>query len=67
MTDPQGLEGLPPVARIMARLCEIPSPSREEAAVAAALREELEALGAEVTEDDAARSVGAGCGNITAA
>ncbi len=48
------LEGLPPVARLMARLCEIPSPSRSEQQVAAFVRGELTALGMEITEDDAA-------------
>jgi tripeptide aminopeptidase len=49
----------------MARLCEIPSPSRDEGAMAAAVREELAALGAEVSEDDGAAAIGAGCGTIT--
>jgi tripeptide aminopeptidase len=48
----------------MARLCEIPSPSRQEELVAEAVRAELRALGAEVTEDGAAAQIGAGCGNI---
>ncbi len=60
------LRDLPPVARLTARLCEIPSPSRDEGAVAAAVREELSRLGAEVTEDDAAERLPAGCGNILA-
>lgn len=59
-------EGLPEVARLMIRLCEIPSPSRQEGEVAQVVRAELAALGAEVTEDDAAERVGAGCGNILA-
>ena len=50
----------------MARLCEIPSPSREEGAVAEVVRAELRALGGEVTEDDAAAEIPAGCGNILA-
>jgi tripeptide aminopeptidase len=58
--------GLPEVARLMARLCEIPSPSRQEAAVADVVRAELRALGAEVSEDDAAEALPAGCGNIVA-
>lgn len=52
------------VAQLMARLCEIPSPSRAEGAMADAVRAELAALGAEVTEDDAGERLGAGCGNI---
>ena len=48
----------------MTRLCEIPSPSREEGPVAEAVRAELAALGAEVHEDGAAEALGAGCGNI---
>ncbi|MFN8109869.1 MAG: M20/M25/M40 family metallo-hydrolase [Thermoleophilia bacterium] len=56
----------PPVARLMARLCEVPSPSRREAEVAAMVRAELAALGMHVTEDDRARQIDAGCGNITA-
>lgn len=66
MTARPALAELSPVARLMAHLCEIPSPSRSEAAVAAAVRDELRALGAELTEDDAAAALGAGCGNITA-
>ena len=54
------------VSRLMARLCEIPSPSRQEGAVAGAVRAELADLGATVTEDDAAARLGAGCGNIVA-
>jgi tripeptide aminopeptidase len=48
----------------MTRLCEVPSPSRDEAAVAELVRAELRALGAEVSEDGAAAVIGAGCGNI---
>jgi tripeptide aminopeptidase len=65
MTEDQ-LAGLPEVARLTARLCEIPSPSRNETAVAAAVRARLAELGAEVTEDDAAETLPAGCGNIVA-
>jgi tripeptide aminopeptidase len=61
-----GLDGLPEVARLMARLCEIPSVSGTEAAVADVVRAELTSLGAEITEDDAAAQVPAGCGNIVA-
>jgi tripeptide aminopeptidase len=65
MTAPE-LAGLPEVARLMARLCEIPSPSGEEAAVAEVVRAELRGLGAEISEDDAGRDIPAGCGNIVA-
>ena len=60
----EGLAGLPEVARLMVRLCEIPSPSRSEAGVAEVVRTELRALGAEVHEDGAATTLPAGCGNI---
>jgi tripeptide aminopeptidase len=60
------LAGLPPVARLMTRLCEIPSPSREEGPVAEVVRSALRGLGAEVTEDGAAALLPAGCGNIVA-
>lgn len=63
---PGTLDRLPEVARLMARLCEIPSVSREEAAVAEVVRAELRAMGAEITEDDAGRDIPAGCGNIVA-
>lgn len=63
---PDELAALPPVARLMVRLCEIPSPSRQEAAVAEVVRAELRALGAELHEDDAAARLPAGCGNIVA-
>lgn len=61
---PDELAALPPVARLMVRLCEIPSPSRQEAAVAEVVRAELRSLGAELHEDDAAARLPAGCGNI---
>lgn len=57
---------LPPVARLMRDLCQIPSPSRSESAVAAVVRERLRALGADVTEDGGAAAIGCGCGNILA-
>jgi tripeptide aminopeptidase len=60
------LAELPEVARLMARLCEIPSPSRAEGPVAAVVRAELAAMGAEVTEDEAGTALPAGCGNIVA-
>jgi tripeptide aminopeptidase len=61
---PEELAGLHPAARLMVRLCEVPSPSRDEAAVAELVRAELRALGADVSEDGAAAAIGAGCGNI---
>ena len=64
--EPEALAALPPVAQLMVRLCEIPSPSREEGAVADVVRASLAALGAEVSEDDAAERLPAGCGNILA-
>lgn len=60
------LDGLPDVARLMARLCEIPSVSGNEGAMADAVRTELRELGAEITEDDAGSEIPAGCGNIVA-
>ena len=62
--SPEDLAGLPPVAQLMVRLCEIPSPSREEGIVAEAVRAELRSLGAEVHEDGAGATIPAGCGNI---
>ena len=46
------------------RLCETASPTGEERAVADLVRGELEALGLEVSEDDAAGPAGAGAGNL---
>ena len=48
------------------RLCEIESPSRSEAEVAAAVRAELQGLGLAVEEDDSAADTGADCGNLLA-
>ena len=48
------------------RLCEIPSPTGEERAVADALLAELRGLGVEVGEDDAAAAARAGSGNLIA-
>jgi tripeptide aminopeptidase len=48
------------------RLCEIPSPTGEERAVADAVLAELRELGVEVTEDDAAGPARAGAGNLLA-
>ena len=62
MSDPRA--ALPDVARLMADLCEIPSVSGQEQAVAAEIRRRLAALGMDVTEDDAAATIPAGCGNI---
>jgi tripeptide aminopeptidase len=64
--EDEALAALPPVAQLMVRLCEIPSPSREEGAVADVVRAALAGLGAEVSEDDAAERLPAGCGNILA-
>jgi len=54
------------VGETFARLCEIRSPSGQEAAMGAAVRAELEALGLAVAEDDTAAETGAGCGNLLA-
>jgi tripeptide aminopeptidase len=48
------------------RLCEIPSPSGEERAVADAVLAELRGLGIDVTEDGAAGPARAGAGNVIA-
>lgn len=48
------------------RLCEVSSPTGEEAAVAALVRSELEGFGLEVEEDDAAGPAAAECGNLLA-
>lgn len=61
------LSSLPEVARLFARLCEIPSPSGDEGAMAEAVLLELSRLGAEITQDDAAAALPhAGCNNIVA-
>lgn len=60
------LAELPEVARLCAALCEIPSPSRHEGAIAEVVRTELRQLGVDVFEDDAASALPAGCGNIVA-
>ncbi len=65
MTDAE-LESLPRASALVARLCAIPSPSRDEGAVAEVVRGIVGDLGAEVTEDDAATVLPAGCGNIVA-
>ncbi len=46
------------------RLCETASPTGEERAVADLVRAELESIGLEVFEDDAAGPTGAGAGNL---
>jgi tripeptide aminopeptidase len=48
------------------RLCEIPSPTGSERAVADAVLAELRELGVEVAEDDAAGRARAGAGNLVA-
>ncbi|MSO41638.1 MAG: M20/M25/M40 family metallo-hydrolase [Solirubrobacterales bacterium] len=48
------------------RLCEIPSPTGSERAVADAVLGELRELGIEAGEDDAAEAAGAGAGNVVA-
>ena len=48
------------------RLCEIPSPTGEERAVADAVLAELRELGVEVAEDGAAEPARAGAGNLIA-
>ena len=64
--SPDQLAELPSVARLFVTLCEIASPSRDEQAIAAYVRAELDALGAAITEDGAAALIPAGCGNIVA-
>jgi tripeptide aminopeptidase len=49
-----------------AHLCEIPSPTGSERAVADAVLAELRGLGIDVAEDDAAEAAGAGAGNLIA-
>lgn len=46
------------------RLCETPSPTGSERAIADLVRSELESFGLEVLEDEAARSTMAGAGNL---
>ena len=48
------------------RLCEIPSPTGDERAIADAVAGELRELGVEVSEDDAAGPARAGAGNLLA-
>ncbi len=49
-----------------ATLCAVPSPSRSEGAVAAYVRGELEQIGVEVVEDNAAVLIGGQSGNLLA-
>ena len=64
--SPEQLAELPAVAQLFVRLCEIPSPSGREQALADVVRQEFRGLGARVTEDGAATEIPAGCGNIVA-
>ncbi len=48
------------------RLCETASPTGDEREIADMVRSELESLGLEVSEDDAAGPAGAGAGNLLA-
>jgi tripeptide aminopeptidase len=48
------------------RLCEIPSPTGEERAVADAVLEELRGLGVDASEDSSAEAAQAGAGNLIA-
>jgi tripeptide aminopeptidase len=54
------------LADLFVRLCEIPSPTGDEGAMAAAVRAELESAGLAVEEDDSATETGAGAGNLLA-
>ncbi|MGH2855779.1 MAG: M20/M25/M40 family metallo-hydrolase [Solirubrobacteraceae bacterium] len=51
---------------IFAELCRIESPSGRERACAQRIAEELQVLGIEVHEDDAAPATGSDCGNLLA-
>src|SRR5687768_14611734 len=55
-----------PLHQRFIRLCEVPSPTGEERAVADAVAEELRSIGAEVSEDGAAVPARAGAGNLLA-
>ncbi len=62
-----GLSHLSEVVRLFGSLCEIPSPSGDEGRMADAVLMELERMGADITQDDAARGLpSAGCNNIVA-
>ncbi len=51
---------------LFVRLCEIPSPSDRERAMAGAVRGELEGLGLDVAEDESAGETGSDTGNLFA-
>ena len=52
------------LTRTLIELCEIPSPSKKEGAVAAYIRERIHALGLTVEEDDAAGHLDGETGNL---
>ena len=52
------------LARTFVELCRIPSPSGQEGALAAYVRARVEALGLDVTEDDAGQALGSDTGNL---
>lgn len=54
------------VQRLLISLCRVPSPSRDERAIANILRSRLEALGASVREDGAAGHTSGNAGNLIA-
>jgi tripeptide aminopeptidase len=54
------------LAETFVRLCEIESPAGRELQIARAVRDELEAVGLDVFEDDTAAETGAECGNLLA-
>jgi len=65
--DTAELEGLTAeLASLLATLCEVPSPSRDERAMADHLSARFRALGAAVSEDDAASATGGNAGNLVA-
>ena len=52
------------LAAVFTTLCEIDSPSKQEARVAAYLKSLFQDMGAEVFEDDSAAKTGSDCGNL---
>ena len=52
------------LTRTLIDLCEIPSPSKREGAVAAYIRQRLDVLGLTVEEDDAADHLEGETGNL---
>lgn len=65
--DPAGLEGLTAeITSLLVTLCEIPSPSRDERAIADHLSARFQAFGATVHEDDAGVAVDGNAGNLIA-